>query len=300
MFPWEKYIPEYLTDRKNIVNMILFTAAFALVFINLYAPFGVDKWLDVSSVQLFAYSSIVILIGMLVIAISRVLMYGFTRKKPMKYGTYAIWIFAEIVVLAMVYALIQTLFIQVRNDFLLVLRNAIKITACIILLPYFIAWLYLSFKDKYMTLEKLESRRSGSDLAGTLEARQGASLSMIPFRDEKGMLKFSIKKEDLLYIEAADNYILIYYLHNKKPSKYMIRTTLKRVEQELSGSGLVRSHRSFMVNIDNVKVIRKEKDGLIIGFDSPADITVPISKTYLDPFIKKLSRFTGIDDAVNQ
>jgi DNA-binding LytR/AlgR family response regulator len=295
MLPWEKFIPEYLTNRKNMVNMILFTAAFALVFINIYAPFGVDKWLDVSSVQLFAYSSVVILIGMLVIAISRILMYAFTRNRPMQYGTYIIWIVAEIVVLALVYTLIQTIFLHVKNEFLLVLRNAIKITAYIILLPYFIAWLYLSFKDKYMTLEKLESNRSG--LTTSAGDKPGTSLTMIPFRDEKGVLKFSIKKDDLLYLEAADNYIIIYYLLNKKSAKYMIRTTLKRIEMELPGSGLVRSHRSFMVNIDNVKVIRKEKDGLIIGFDAPTDITVPISKTYLDPFIKKLSRYTGMDDA---
>jgi DNA-binding LytR/AlgR family response regulator len=72
----------------------------------------------------------------------------------------------------------------------------------------------------------------------------------------------------------------------------MIRNTLKRIEQDLPFDGLVRSHRSFMVNIDNVKVIRKEKEGLIIGFESPTSVTIPISKTYLDGFIKKLSHFT--------
>ena len=44
------------------------------------------------------------------------------------------------------------------------------------------------------------------------------------------------------------------------------------------------------------RVIRKEKEGLIIGFDSPSHITVPISKTYLDVFIRKLSDLTAPDD----
>jgi DNA-binding LytR/AlgR family response regulator len=119
---------------------------------------------------------------------------------------------------------------------------------------------------------------------------------MVPFYDEKGILKFSIKKDDLLYIEAADNYIIIYYLDHRKLSKYMIRNTLKRIEQNLPNAGLVRSHRSFMVNIDNVKFIRKEREGLIIGFDSPVNVTVPISKTYLDVFVKKLSNYSGPDE----
>jgi len=41
MFDWQEKIPAYLTEKSNIVRLILFTAAFALIFINLYAPFGV-------------------------------------------------------------------------------------------------------------------------------------------------------------------------------------------------------------------------------------------------------------------
>ena len=33
-------LPKYLTDKGNIVRLIALTAAFALVFINIYAPFG--------------------------------------------------------------------------------------------------------------------------------------------------------------------------------------------------------------------------------------------------------------------
>ena len=292
----EKKIPEYLTDRRNIVSFILFTAAFALVFINIYAPFGVDKWLKVTGLQLFVYSSIVILIGMLVIVISRMLMYIVTRRNPLGYGKYALWIISELLVLALVYAIIQWFFLHVGNDFILVLRNSFRITAFIILLPYVFFWLYLSFKDKYTTLEKIKSGRSGKDLSAPSEKKVPGSLLLISFRDEKGMLKFSVKKEDLLYIEAADNYVIIHYLDNQKPAKYMVRNTLKRIEQELPNAGLVRSHRSFMVNIDNVKVIRKEKEGLIISFESPANISVPISKTYFDDFIRSLSHVAGLDE----
>jgi hypothetical protein len=293
MLIWEKKIPDYLTNRRNIVSFILFTAAFALIFINIYAPFGVDKWLNVSEIQLFFYSSIVILIGMLVIVISRMLMFLFTRKQTIRFGTYALWIVGEILVMALVYTLIQWFFLHVSNDFLYTLKNSIRTTAYIILLPYFISWLYLSFKDKYQKLERIGSS-SGNIMNDSLEVRP--TLTMIPFRDEKGVLKFSIKKEDLLYIEAADNYIIIHYLDNHKPAKYMIRNTLKKLEEGLSGSGLVRSHRSYMVNIDNVKVLRKEKEGLIIGFESPIQVTVPISKTYLDGFIKKLSHFSFLEE----
>ena len=36
-----KTLPGYLTEKGNIVTHILFTAGFALLFLNLYTPFGV-------------------------------------------------------------------------------------------------------------------------------------------------------------------------------------------------------------------------------------------------------------------
>ena len=295
MLLWEKEIPEYFTDRRNIVSFVLFTAIFALVFINIYAPFGVDSWLNVTDFQLFFYSSIVILIGMLVIAVSRFLMYLLSRKKSIRYGEYALWIFGEILSMAFVYALIQRFFLQGQKDFMEIMRNTVRITAFIILLPYVIYWLYLSFKEKYTLLEKMSIGRPGN-IENTIERKNAGTWSMIPFRDEKGILRFSVKHEDLLYLEAADNYVLIHYLDGDKQLKYMIRTTLKRIEHELPAKNLVRCHRSFMINIDHVRTIRKEKEGLIINFESPVNITVPISKTYLDVFIRKLSTTVDPDE----
>lgn len=295
MLLWEKEIPEYFTDRRNIVSFILFTAIFALVFINIYAPFGVDNWLKEADFQLFFYSSIVILIGMLVIAISRLLMYLISRKKPIRYGEYALWIIGEILSMALVYALIQRFFLHGQNDFMVILRNSIRITAFIILLPYVIYWLYLSFKEKYVLLEKMSMTHAGNP-ENQSEIKQGGTWSMIPFRDEKGILRFSVKREDLLYLEAADNYVLIHYLDGDKQLKYMIRTTLKRIEEEFTEKNLVRCHRSFMINIDHVRTIRKEKEGLIINFESPVNVTLPISKTYLDLFIRKLSNTVNPDE----
>lgn len=296
MLLWEKNIPEYLTDKKNIVSFILFTAVFALVFINIYSPFGVDKWLDVTEIQLFAYSSLVILIGMLVIVISRMLMYLFTRKNSINYGIYSLWIIGELLALALVYALIQWFFLHVGDDFLLVLRNSFRITAFIILLPYGFFWLYVSFKDKYTTLENIEHVRSNYQHYEIPDKRSAGLISLISFCDEKGVLKFSVKKDDLLYIEAADNYFILHYLDNQKLARYIIRNTLKRLEQDLPNMCLVRCHRSYMVNIDAVKVIRKEKEGLIIGFEAPAHVNVPISKTYLDVFIQRLSQTDSLND----
>ena len=61
-------IPEYLYNKSNNVKMTIFTALFALLFINLFQPFGSRDWYPgVSDLKYFAFSSLIILTGMLVV-----------------------------------------------------------------------------------------------------------------------------------------------------------------------------------------------------------------------------------------
>ena len=68
------YTP-YLNEKQNIIRLILFTSLFALVFINAYSPFGADRWYNLTRLEFFTYSSLTILIGVLVVVISRIIMY---------------------------------------------------------------------------------------------------------------------------------------------------------------------------------------------------------------------------------
>jgi len=44
----QKEVPSYIVEKGNIIRLIIFTASFALVFINLYSPFGVTYWFTVA------------------------------------------------------------------------------------------------------------------------------------------------------------------------------------------------------------------------------------------------------------
>ncbi len=37
-------IPKYVYEKSNIIRLILLTALFALVFINIYKPFNSPNW----------------------------------------------------------------------------------------------------------------------------------------------------------------------------------------------------------------------------------------------------------------
>lgn len=275
-------IPSYLTEKGNIVRLILLTAAFALIFINIYAPFGVETWYNVTEWELLLYSSLVILTGVLVVVVSRILMYWITKKYRLNYWHYVGWVFAEVFFMALFYALFEKFFLKDARFFPFLLKTSMKNTALVLLLPYSVLWLYFSWREKKLQLLKLSE---GQPLIDN-------SKNMIPFSDEKGVLRFSVKTENILYLESADNYVNIFYLDNGKILRYILRNTIKRIEENIKGTEIIRCHRSYMVNFEKVKILRKEKEELILELDVPNSIKIPVSKTYIENVMGTFTRFS--------
>ncbi len=98
-------IPGFVTEKGNIVRLIIFTASFALLFVNFYAPFGVRYWFNVTQLQLLVYSSLVILTGVLVVVLSRWLMFVLSKYFTLTYWQFFGWVAAEVFFMALFYAI---------------------------------------------------------------------------------------------------------------------------------------------------------------------------------------------------
>ncbi|MCK4992092.1 MAG: hypothetical protein KAS29_16450, partial [Bacteroidales bacterium] len=57
-------IPDYLKDKSTLITQVMFVSIFGLVFINIYAPFNATTWTEMSRLEFFFSSSVMILIGM--------------------------------------------------------------------------------------------------------------------------------------------------------------------------------------------------------------------------------------------
>ncbi|HPI44967.1 MAG TPA: LytTR family transcriptional regulator, partial [Tenuifilaceae bacterium] len=223
-------LPKYLTDKGNIVRLIILTAAFALVFINIYAPFGSETWFEITEWEFFAYSSLVILTGVLVVVISRIIMYQVSKRKTLLIWNYLVWAIAEVFFMALFYTVFEKFIIHDSRFILDLFKISAKNTALVLLLPYSVIWLYFSWKEKKNQLIKLTENPVSVD----------SSKNMIPFHDEKGELRFSLKMESLLYLESADNYVNIYYTDKDKVARFTLRNTIKRLEEAFKGTEVIR------------------------------------------------------------
>lgn len=275
-----------MLEKRHQILMVLFVSAFAIAFINIFNPFDSKariKGTSISDTKYFAWSSMLVLIGMAVVALSRVIMYK-TSLKPNHNITilrYIIWVFIEVLLLSGAFTLLAVIVRNnlnlVTNDPIEIFTTAIKNTVGILFIPYLMCILYFSYQDRTAKLKELMGENIGFK-----------SSNLISIRDSRGVLQLSVAKENLLYIESADNYICIWYQKNDTLKKQLMRITMRDISEQLAETNIVRCHRSYMVNLDLVKVMRREKENLFLELGVPGVKEIPISKTYGEKVLRRL------------
>ena len=101
---WFQKLPKYLLTKQNQTMMVLFVSLFAVVFINIFKPFGSEDWMTkgkFTSTQYLVWSTILVFMGMSIVAISRVIMYHYSKKATVNITIlkYTCWIIVELLLL---------------------------------------------------------------------------------------------------------------------------------------------------------------------------------------------------------
>ena len=87
-----------------------------------------------------------------------------------------------------------------------------------------------------------------------------------------------LNENDLIFIQASDNYCHVHYLEDDKISTRLIRTTMKNIEAQLSAfPELQRCHRSYMVNRQKISKITGNARAYTIHF-TVCDEQIPVSR----------------------
>jgi two-component system, LytTR family, response regulator len=89
-----------------------------------------------------------------------------------------------------------------------------------------------------------------------------------------------IRFDDILYIQALVDYVQFVTISGKK---YTVHTTMKAVDQHLNDLRFVRSHRSYIINIDKIDRI---EEGTIIVIGKQV---IPMSEQYKLNVTKQLN-----------
>ena len=230
-----KDLPSFLVTKVNIRKLIFFTTVYSLVFINIFRPFNSESWIPgINNYNYFLYSSLMVLVGLALISISRIIMYFFVKKISIGYLEYLIWIFIEILLLAGFYVfiaykvgfidnyLLQNPDMKLWECILEILRKAVANTTWMLLIPYIISFLYLY--NEHLIRNVIN------------KAEPEKEKNVIQFKDEKKETRLTITSDKILYIESSDNYCSIKYLNNDKIQDFLLRNSLRNIPIKFIGN----------------------------------------------------------------
>ncbi|MBQ1636546.1 MAG: LytTR family transcriptional regulator [Bacteroidales bacterium] len=274
--------PKYLLHRTSLLESVAFVVAFSFLFLITYHPFSNTNWLglkpDVLVPTILFYLCSV---GILLISKAGLMLYQIRHTVSVR--KYLFWFLGEFVVIAVVYLLFTQHWFE--SDIPITFRLVARASLCvgmILSIPYLIFGLLASNRAKTEEIDALKLSLKDQTAA--------QSTNLVHFYDFNGVLRISIEVEKIYYIASQDNYVEIRYEMGGKLLNYLLRCRTTRLEKQLESTPLVRCHRSYIVNVDNVTQFKREKANAFLVLSHPEAKRIPVSKSYYKTIAEKLDR----------
>lgn len=86
-----------------------------------------------------------------------------------------------------------------------------------------------------------------------------------------------VHESELLFIESNDNYATIHFTRNESINKELIRSSLSRLEGQITSEDIVRCHRSYIVNLARVTSVSGNAQGFKLHLDDGTSV-IPVAR----------------------
>lgn len=272
-------IRRFLTRYESILLFLSLTLVVAVLLVVFGQPTSIlNYFYQKSSLTPLGQITISFISGFGVLLLSRLVLFLVGRKHDLAPAAMVIWIVAELILCVSVMALVLWGLCGGGAVDLTPLVGALVLgTIGVLLVPTVVTYLIRRLREaqgEVMRLRQLLGHQDG-------QAKQAADAS-VNFFAKGGRLAFSTRMGNILYIEAADNYVNIHYVNGEKEETFILFNSMKNIEKSFAGTSLMRCHRGYMVNADNVRLMRKEALGLVLEINHCAK-TIPVSKSFAEP-----------------
>lgn len=272
-------IRRFLTRHESILLFLSLTLVVAVLLVVFGQPTSILNYFDQrSSLTPLGQITISFISGFGVLLLSRLVLFLVGRKRDLAPAAMVIWIVAELILCVSVMALVLWgLCGGGAVNLTPLVGDLVLGTVGVLLVPTVVTYLIRRLREaqgEVMRLRQLLGHQDG-------QSKQAADAS-VNFFAKGGRLAFSTRMGNILYIEAADNYVNIHYVNGEKEETFILFNSMKNIEKSFAGTSLMRCHRGYMVNADNVRLMRKEALGLVLEINHCAK-TIPVSKSFAEP-----------------
>ena len=264
----------YLDSVGSKLLLIGFISLYSFIFINIYAPYNINKWGE-------NYYWEFILIGFSVLIFSQFILRTIFGPKRFKIYSLLPWGLLEMGLMAFIFEItysppMRTLQEQI-SEFLLTLWQI----GLVVVVPYTLFLWYAQIKQKLSSFkEEIQYNLENTSIEGNNE--------LLILNGENNKVVLAIKYNQLLYIKSAGNYLELFYFTGEKTNKELIRMSFKELDEIITDPKVIRVHRSYMVNTVYINSAKKTKKGYALNIQYIQEEKIPVSFGYKTEFEKAL------------
>ena len=263
-------LPAIFTALRSNLTFILAMPVFWLCFVLLYQPSSIVELLHMGKELLNFNTTIIMCILLGVMIVSRSVLMVLHRTLNLNWWKFIVWEMAELLTMSLFTALYLTL--KYRGEF----AYFQMVGQCLFYLLMITIFPYVIFNLSFAYIALLEQDTIYDD-------------SLMRFVDSTQKLKLMIASSAVLYVEADENYVHVRYMEGEKQKDYPLRASMKSLEELMQKHGLIRCQRSYYINPQHIKVLRRDKEGVISAeLDVPNQKSIPVSPRYYDSLAKWL------------
>lgn len=261
----------------RLAASIILMPVFFVTFCLLYDPFGIEEYYTFGNMSYSFHLTMLGCIILLTYILTRIMYAYLDGRLAFSRPQSLAWFVAEMFACACFMALYTHLFRNGDSGWFQSLADCMKYSFLILCYPAAATALAVFHRSK------------AADGAEKRDDPAGEEESLVKLYDEHKRLKLTITPDAILYVRADANYVTIHYEDSGKAKEYLLRSSMKRTEESLLGFGIMRCHRSYLVNPAHIKMLGSGSgDFCYITLDVPGTPQIPVSKQYSMSIMSKL------------
>ena len=279
----------YPIDNRGNWKIALSTGIFISLFMAGFEPFGLNRLqLDHKKLILAGYGLVTFIILFLDIVILPAVLQKYFNENQWNIGKHVVYFifilftigFGNLIYSALVFDFSPLNFSR------FIYFETLTIIIGIIPVSFIILWKHNKFlKQNLQSANKLSTHLN--KIASPDGSQSPLSLEFISANEKN---KIRINEEQLLFIESEGNYCSIYYFSGDKLKRSVLRTTLKKIENNLpQESCLFKTHRAYIINPDKVEKIKGNAQGYRLVF-SHLSREAAVSRQFIGEFRKRMEK----------
>ena len=267
--------PRHFLKKDFLLLTASLDVLFSIVYLSIYRPFSSSSafWLSLSDEKAGVYTMLFFVSGMAWLLLTRYFMVLYDRRHDVSVRGLALSLAVDIAGVSVLYLLFT--FLAGKAGLVPQVELLLRTLVCVFLIlviPFMLCLLYAFIQDRNEEISLLKLNMTPK--------REMKGDRLLNLTDSSGTVRITAMPEEICYLESQDNYVCIHYLVDGKMNSYLLRNTTTGLEDAFRGTLLTRCHRSFIINVAHVKLIKHEKGRAIVIMDDTVGTVIPVSKSY--------------------